>query len=175
MQRLKLFIPLLLLIVLTPFLYWALRSGYDPTYLPSTFIGKSFPEFSLPTLQNEAQATTRADLLGEMTLVNIWATWCVTCRVEHPYLNKLKGEGVRIVGINYKDDSEAAKQWLRELGNPYQWNIVDKDGRLGVDLGVTGAPETFLLDKEGVIQFRHLGVVDQRVWTEKFLPLINTL
>jgi len=110
-----------------------------------------------------------------VTLVNIWATWCVSCRVEHPYLNKLAESGVRIVGLNYKDDTVAAQQWLTDLGNPYQWNIVDKDGRLGVDLGVFGAPETYVLDKQGVIRYKHVGVVDQRVWDEKMLPVINAL
>ena len=107
-------------------------------------------------------------------MVNIWATWCVSCRVEHPFLNKLKDQGVRIVGLNYKDDSDAARQWLETLGNPYQWNIVDKEGRLGIDLGVFGAPETYILDEQGIIRFKHVGVVDQRVWDEKFLPVINT-
>ncbi|MFT6387853.1 MAG: cytochrome c biogenesis protein CcmG/thiol:disulfide interchange protein DsbE [Cellvibrionaceae bacterium] len=173
MNRIKLFVPLFIFVVLAGFFWRGL--SLDPSAMPSALIDKTFPEFSLPRLQDETQMTTKSDLLGEVTLVNIWATWCVSCRVEHPYLNKLKAEGIRIVGLNYKDDSSAARKWLTDLGNPYQWNIVDKDGRLGVDLGVFGAPETYVLDKQGVIRYKHVGVVDQRVWDEKFLPVIQNL
>jgi len=173
MNRLKLFVPLGIFIVLAGFFWKGL--SLDPSAMPSALIDKTFPEFSLPRLQDDSQVATREDLLGGVTLVNIWATWCVSCRVEHPYLNKLAESGVRIVGLNYKDDTVAAQQWLTDLGNPYQWNIVDKDGRLGVDLGVFGAPETYVLDKQGVIRYKHVGVVDQRVWDEKMLPVINAL
>ncbi len=173
MSRLKLFIPLIIFIVLALFFWKGL--SLDPNAMPSALIDKSFPEFSLPRLQDEARVTTKNDLLGEITLVNIWATWCVSCRVEHPYLNKLKEQGVRIVGLNYKDESNAARQWLTDLGNPYQWNIVDTEGRLGVDLGVFGAPETYILDPQGVIRYKHVGVVDQRVWDERFLPVISQI
>ena len=173
MSRFKLFIPLMVFILLAGFFWRGL--SIDPQAMPSALIDKHFPAFSLPILQDETQLTTKGDLLGEYTLVNIWATWCVSCRVEHPFLNKLKDEGVRIVGLNYKDDSAAARQWLETLGNPYQWNIVDTEGRLGIDLGVFGAPETYILDEQGIIRYKHVGVVDQRVWDEKFLPVINTL
>jgi cytochrome c biogenesis protein CcmG/thiol:disulfide interchange protein DsbE len=173
MSRLKLFVPLMVFILLAGFFWRGL--SLDPQAMPSALIDKNFPEFSLPTLQDETQLTTKVDLLGDYTLVNIWATWCVSCRVEHPFLNKLKAAGVRIVGLNYKDDSAAARKWLENLGNPYQWNIVDKEGRLGIDLGVFGAPETYVLDKQGIIRYKHVGVVDQRVWDEKFLPVINDL
>ena len=170
MHRLKLFIPFIIFIVLALFFWRGL--SLDPNAMPSALIDKAFPEFSLPKLSNEAEQTNREDLLGEITLVNIWATWCISCRVEHPYLNQLAQSGVRIVGINYKDDSKAARQWLVDLGNPYQWNIVDQQGKLGVDLGVFGAPETYLVDQQGFIRYKHIGVVDQRVWDEKFMPVI---
>lgn len=173
MSRLKLFLPLMIFILLAGFFWRGL--SLDPQAMPSALIDKSFPEFSLPKLQDETQLTTKADLLGEYTLVNIWATWCISCRVEHPFLNKLKEQGVRIVGLNYRDESPAAREWLENLGNPYRWNIVDKEGRLGIDLGVFGAPETYILDKEGIIRYKHVGVVDQRVWDEKLLPVINQL
>ncbi|MFT7223845.1 MAG: cytochrome c biogenesis protein CcmG/thiol:disulfide interchange protein DsbE, partial [Cellvibrionaceae bacterium] len=134
MRRLILFIPLAVLASLAGFFWWGLSSEYNPQDLPSALIDKPFPEFRLTRLDDETQITTREDLLGEVTLVNIWGTWCVSCRVEHPYLNKLAKEGIRIVGLNYKDNAEEARQWLRDLGNPYSWNIVDKTGRLGVDL-----------------------------------------
>lgn len=173
MQRLKLFIPLIIFVILALFLWRGL--SLDPNAMPSALIDKTFPEFSLPTLDDETRLTTREELIGEIALVNVWATWCVACRVEHPFLNQLAERGARIVGINYKDNTEAARQWLAGLGNPYQWNIVDTTGRLGIDLGVSGAPETYLLDSKGVIRHKHVGVVDQRVWDEKFLPVIATL
>jgi len=173
MNRLKLFIPLIIFIVLAGFFWRGLF--LDPTVVPSALIDKTFPDFELPKLQDESQVTTKADLLGEVTLVNIWATWCIACKVEHPYLNELKNKGVRIVGVNLKDESPAARKWLTDLGNPYQWNIVDKEGTLWVNMGATGAPETYLLDEQGVIRLRHTGVLDQRVWDNKFLPIINTL
>ena len=173
MNRLKLFIPLIIFIVLAGFFFRGL--SLDPTVVPSALIDKHFPEFTLPRLDDEEQMTTKADLLGEMTLVNIWATWCVSCRVEHPYLNRLAQAGVRIVGINYKDESVAARQWLHELGNPYRWNIVDQAGSLGIDLGVTGAPETYVIDRQGVVRYRHVGVVDQQVWDERLQPFFQQL
>jgi len=173
MKRLKLFVPLFIFAVLAGFFWRGLT--LDPQAIPSALIDKSFPEFSMPRLQDETKIATKADLLGEYTLVNVWATWCVSCRVEHPYLNKLKEEGVRIVGLNYRDEAAAAREWLEDLGNPYEWNIFDPEGRLGIDLGVFGAPETYIVDKDGFIRYKHVGVVDQRVWDEKFLPIINAL
>lgn len=175
MQRFKLFIPLVIFVVMAGFFLWGLKGEYDPAALPSALIDKSFPEFSLPRLLDETQMASKADLLGKVTLVNIWATWCIACKVEHPYLNKLKAEGVTIIGVNLRDEPEAARKWLEDYGNPYQWNIQDQKGQLWVDMGATGAPETYLLDQQGFIRFRHVGVVDQRVWDEKFLPVINTL
>ena len=175
MNRLKLFIPLIVFVVLAGFFWWGLSSGYNPQELPSALIDKRIPEFSLPRLDDESQLSSHHDLLGEIALVNIWATWCVACKVEHPFLNKLAQSGIRIVGINYKDNSQAARQWLQDLGNPYAWNIVDQQGKLGLDLGVYGAPETYLVDKDGMIRYKHVGIVDQRVWDEKLLPIISTL
>jgi cytochrome c biogenesis protein CcmG/thiol:disulfide interchange protein DsbE len=176
MSRFKLFIPLIIFAVLAVFFWRGL--SLDPMAMPSALIDKSFPEFSLPRLDSEngnPSTTTRDDILGQYSLVNVWATWCVACKVEHPYLNKLASEGVRIIGLNYKDNDDAARKWLRDLGNPYAWNIVDRQGKLGIDLGVFGAPETYLVDKEGFIRLKHVGVVDQRVWDEKFLPIIAGL
>ena len=173
MTRIKLFIPLIIFAVLAV-LFWRGLS-LDPTAMPSALIDKPFPQFSLPKLSNESQLASREDVLGQIALVNVWATWCVSCRVEHPYLNQLAQSGITIIGLNYKDDSDAARKWLDNLGNPYAWNIVDKVGTLGVDLGVYGAPETYLVDPQGTIRFKHVGVVNERVWQEKFLPVINQL
>lgn len=177
MQRLKLFIPLVLFVALAGLFFSVLKDdSYDPQALPSALIDKPLPAFNLPLLADESQLVSAENLKGEVALLNVWATWCGSCRVEHPYLNRLaKQEGVVIYGLNYKDDSDEARKWLQSLGNPYRLNIVDKDGRLGLDLGVYGAPETYLVDKDGVIRFKHVGVVDDRVWLEKFKPRIEHL
>lgn len=168
--RLKLFLPLILFAVLAAFLFRGL--SLDPKALPSALIDKPFPAFSLPALDGDGGEALDRDLLrGEVSLVNVWATWCISCRVEHPYLGKLAEAGVKIVGLNYKDDPAAARRWLEELGDPYRVTIVDGEGKLGLDLGVYGAPETFLVDAEGVIRYRHVGVIDERVWTRTLAPL----
>ena len=104
-------------------------------------------------------------------LLNVWATWCPTCRAEHQYLNQLSAQGVRVVGLNYKDDRQKAIVWLKELGNPYSLSLFDGDGMLGLDLGVYGAPETFLIDGKGIIRYRHAGDLNARVWESEIKPL----
>ena len=112
---------------------------------------------------------------GEPLLLNVWATWCISCRVEHPYLQRLADEGVTIYGVNYKDDSDDARQWLADLGDPYRASIVDAMGTLGLDLGVYGAPETYFIDSRGVIRYRHVGVIDERIWTTRLAPIYASL
>ncbi len=170
--RLKLFLPLILFTILAMFLFRGL--ALDPKALPSALIDRPMPSFSLPQLGAQTLLSA-ADLRGEVALLNVWATWCVSCRVEHPYLGKLADEGVTIYGLNYKDDDAAAMQWLQQLGNPYRLNIADREGSLGLDLGVYGAPETYLLDAKGVIRYRHVGVIDERVWRESLEPLYGEL
>jgi cytochrome c biogenesis protein CcmG/thiol:disulfide interchange protein DsbE len=166
--RLKLFIPLGLFTVLALFLFRGL--SLDPQDMPSALIDRPLPEFQLPALGQE-RILARADLVGQPALLNVWATWCVACRVEHPYLQQLADAGVPIFGLNYKDEDGAALRWLQELGNPYLATVADHEGSLGVDLGVYGAPETYLLDADGVIRYRHVGVVDERVWETILQPL----
>jgi len=166
--RLKLFLPLLIFVVLAGFLYRGL--SLDPMALPSALIDKPLPAFTLTALA-DGRELSREDVIGEPALFNVWATWCISCRAEHPYLQRLADSGVPIYGINYKDEDEAARRWLRELGDPYRANIVDREGTLGVDLGVYGAPETYLVDAAGVIRYRHVGVVDDRVWRDTLEPI----
>ncbi|MBU2707088.1 DsbE family thiol:disulfide interchange protein [Zooshikella marina] len=174
MKRLKLFIPLLVFVLLAGFLYRALYQ--DPRTLPSALLDKPFPAFSLPSLGENQQTLDASLLKGDVTLVNVWATWCPSCHVEHPFLLKLAQQmGVRIVGINYKDDTQQAKQWLVKLGNPYQATVVDETGDLGIELGVYGAPETYIVDQQGIIRYKHIGVVDERVWQESLLPIVKQL
>jgi len=170
--RLKLFLQLLLFLVLTLFLLRGLQ--LDPRELPSALIDQPLPAFQLPALGKES-TLQREDVTGEVSLFNVWATWCVSCRVEHPYLTELARNGVAIYGINYKDEDNAALGWLRELGDPYVVSIADREGTLGIDLGVYGAPETYLVDAEGVVRYRHVGVVDERVWTTILQPIYAEL
>ena len=114
-------------------------------------------------------------LQGKVRLLNVWATWCPACRAEHDYLQQLADSGVAIVGLNYKDEREAALKWLQQLGNPYEFNIYDPKGTLGFDLGVYGAPETYVIDAKGLVRYRHVGEVNERVWQSKFVPLLKAL
>lgn len=165
MKRALLLLPLVLFLGVAAFLYRGLF--LDPAELPSALIGKPFPPFSLPAVEEPGRTLTVEDLKGQPALVNVWATWCVSCRVEHPVLNELARRGVSIVGVNYKDDNASALKWLQEFHNPYRLNIRDEQGSLGLDLGVYGAPETFLVDRHGIIRHKFVGVIDERVWREQ--------
>ncbi len=173
MERFKLFLPLIIFAVLAGFFWRGL--SLDPTAMPSALIDQPMPVFSLSTVKQSQVMKTQEDLKGQVSLLNVWATWCVSCRIEHPYLLSLAEQGVPIVGVNYKDDVEAARQWLKDLADPYEYSVVDLDGRLGIDLGVFGAPETYVVDKQGVIRYKHVGVVNEKVWTEKLEPIVRAL
>jgi cytochrome c biogenesis protein CcmG/thiol:disulfide interchange protein DsbE len=173
MKRIALFVPLVVFAILSLFLLKGLDR--DPTELPSALVGKSFPSFTLPSLADNQRLLTEHDFGSKVVLVNVWATWCFACRIEHPMLNQLAAQGVGIVGLNYKDQNDKALQWLEQKGNPYLFNIVDAQGVLGFDLGVTGAPETFLVDANGVVRYRRVGVVDQRVWDDEINDLYQQL
>jgi cytochrome c biogenesis protein CcmG/thiol:disulfide interchange protein DsbE len=172
LARLKLFIPLGLFLVLSGFLMRGL--WLDPQELPSALVDQPLPEFRLPAL-GRGDMLSREAVTGEAALFNVWATWCVSCRVEHPFLTRLAAAGVPIYGINYKDNDAEALAWLDELGDPYRVSIVDADGTLGLDLGVYGAPETYVVDGNGVIRYRHVGVVDETVWAEILEPILREL
>lgn len=170
--RLKLFLPLILFVVLALFLMRGLQ--LDPKELPSALIDQPLPDFTLTAL-GSGEPLDRDDVTGRVALFNVWATWCVSCRVEHPYLTYLADRGVAIYGINYKDEDAAALRWLDELGDPYIASIADREGTLGLDLGVYGAPETYLVDADGVVRYRHVGVVDERVWSTILAPVYREL
>ena len=171
-RRLLLLLPLLLFLLLGGFLLRGLQ--LDPQALPSALIDQPLPEFKLPRLGSDAPVD-RAEVVGDISLFNVWATWCASCRVEHPFLMQLAASGVPIYGINYKDVDADALTWLKQLGDPYRVNIVDAEGSLGLDLGVYGAPETYLVDSNGIIRYRHVGVVNQQVWDEILLPIVQEL
>ncbi|KRO93360.1 MAG: DsbE family thiol:disulfide interchange protein [Proteobacteria bacterium] len=173
MNRIALFLPLALFAVLTVVLLLGLDK--DPAELPSALVGEPFPIFSLPSLHDANQMLAEQDILGDVVLVNVWATWCFACRIEHAMLNQLAEQGVKVIGLNYKDNREAAIDWLRKRGDPYAFSIFDERGGLGIDLGVYGAPETYLLDATGTIRHRRVGVVDDRVWNSEFRDLYAQL
>lgn len=173
MDRLKLFLPLFIFGMLA-LLFWRGLS-LDPRDMPSALLNKPVPSFSLPTLADPDKPVSNEALPSEPYLLNVWATWCPTCKAEHAYLNSLAEQGVNIVGINYKDETGKAQRWLQELDDPYVFSVIDAEGRLGIDLGVFGAPETYLVDRSGVIRCKHIGDVNDRVWTQKLAPVYEAL
>jgi len=168
------FIPLVLIVLLGIVLYRGL--SLDPRAMPSALVGKPMPDFKLTTLLDENKVVTKADLKGNIVLLNVWATWCPTCRYEHPYLLDIaKNKDIMLYGVNYKDDKVLAKKWLSTLGNPYNITLFDDEGKLGLDLGVYGAPETFVVDHNGIIRKRFAGAIDRNVWISEFMPLITEI
>tara|TARA_B110000014_G_scaffold216061_1_gene170013 strand:+ start:3895 stop:4443 length:549 start_codon:yes stop_codon:yes gene_type:complete len=174
MDKLIRFLPLFLVIALGVVLYRGL--SLDPQKMPSALIGQPMPDFSLTRLSDASITLTKADLVGDIVLLNVWATWCPSCKYEHPYLLDIsKNQGFKLYGINYQDERPLAMQWLEKYEDPYQFSIFDELGSLGVSLGVFGAPETFVIDHHGIIRMRFAGAIDTRVWTNKFEPLINEI
>jgi len=164
-------LPLIAVVVLIPILILGLNT--DPTKLPSPYIGKPAPQFELPGLKDPSATVGTANLAGRMTLVNIWATWCVGCRAEHAFLMQLAEQGtIPIYGINWRDTREQALNWLTQLGDPYVASGFDADARVGIDWGAYGAPETFLVSPEGIVLFRFAGPLNQTIWEREFLPRI---
>ena len=174
MQRLLPFIPLLLLLGLAA--YFAVGLTTDPHNLKSVLIDKPVPAFSLPSFGKEGQTVYSKVLSGRVTLLNVFASWCIACRAEHPTLLRLTKDGsVAIYGLAWKDHAEDLKPWLEELGNPYLAIADDAAGRTAIDFGVTGAPETFVIDARGRIRFKQIGPIDDQVWEETILPLIRQI
>ena len=167
---LKRFLPLAAFAALVLLLVRGL--ALDPTALPSARVGQPLPDFDLQVLGGPYRRSA-GQWRGQPALLNVWATWCFSCRVEHPYLLDLAASGVTIYGLNYNDDPTKALTWLEELGNPYTETVVDINGDFGFDLGVYGAPETYVIDAAGTVQHRHVGVVDERVWTEQLAPFFE--
>lgn len=167
-------IPLILFVFVVLFL--AAGLNLDPRKVPSPLIDKPAPAFTLPRLHEPGQSLGTEAMRGQVWLLNVWASWCAACRTEHPVLNKLvETRSLNLVGLNYKDEPAAAKQWLRELGNPYVVSLMDQDGRVGIDWGVYGVPETFVIDKQGVIRHKHIGPLTYADIGKEILPLIDKL
>ena len=167
-------IPLVLFVVLVVFLAIGLR--HDPHEIPSPLINKPAPAFQLAQLKDPAKTFSAEQMKGKVWLLNVWASWCFSCREEHPLLLEYARSGaVPIYGLNSKDKREDALSWLAELGDPYVLSVSDLDGRVGIDYGVYGAPETYLIDRNGVIRFKYVGPVTPDIWTGKILPLAKEL
>lgn len=167
-------LPLGIFIGLLIFLGIGLR--LNPREVPSPFIGKPAPAFNLTQLHEPEKNITPADMAGQVWMLNVWASWCVSCRVEHPVLMDFaKTNEIPVVGLNYKDGRDAGIKWLRDFGNPYLVSAWDNDGRVGIDYGVYGVPETFIIDKRGIIRMKHIGPVTPEAISTKILPLIKEL
>jgi len=172
--RLAGYIPLLGFLVLVVF--FAIGLTLNPRDIPSPLIGKPVPEFSLPPVKGRALGLSSADLRGQVSLVNVFASWCVACREEHPVLMGLRKEGlVPIHGINYKDKPDDAQAWLNELGDPYTRTGADISGRVGIDWGVYGVPETYVIGRDGRIAHKHIGAITPKVLRETIMPIVSKL
>lgn len=167
-------IPLVLFLALVAFL--AIGLGRDPREVPSPLINKPAPAFRLVELKDPSRSFSSEQMRGKVWLLNVWASWCVACRDEHPMLLELaRRKAIPIYGLNYKDKATDAISWLNELGDPYVLSVSDLDGRVGIDYGVYGAPETFLIDRDGIIRFKHIGPVTPDIWNNKIAPLVVEL
>jgi len=167
-------IPLVIFAVLVFFLWQGLSR--NPREVPSPLVGKAAPAFTLPRLDAPDKTFSPVDMRGKVWLLNVWASWCVSCREEHPVLVDLAKSGdVPIVGLNYKDQPADAQAWLARFGNPYQLSVMDADGRVGIDYGVYGVPETYVIDRQGIIRMKHIGPVTPEVLGTKILPLVAEL
>jgi cytochrome c biogenesis protein CcmG/thiol:disulfide interchange protein DsbE len=167
-------LPLVAVVILIPILILGLRS--DPSELPSQYLGKPAPQFSLPTLKDPSKTLSTADLKGQVSLVNIWATWCGGCRTEHGFLMELsRTNTIPIYAIDWRDNRPDALNFMNQLGDPYVASGFDEDGRVGIDWGAYGAPETFLIDAEGMVVYRFTGPLNRALWEQEFVPRIAEL
>ena len=174
MKSLRFIIPLAVFGLLVFFLWRGLT--LDPHEVPSPLIGKPAPNFALTRLDDANTTVKRDDMLGKVWMLNVWASWCVACREEHPLLVAYsKSKAVPIIGLNYKDQRPDGLGWLNQFGNPYDMSIFDQNGRVGIDFGVYGVPETFIIDKRGVIRMKHIGPLTPEVIRKRIEPLLKEL
>lgn len=167
-------IPVVVFLAMVVFLYIGL--GRDPRYVPSPLIGKPAPDFDLPLLYQLEKNFTQENLKGKVSLVNVWASWCVSCRLEHGLLMQMsKNKEFPIIGINYKDEHVDATKYLREFGDPYATIVFDYEGRASINWGVYGTPETFIVDKQGIIRYKHVGPITVEKLQQNLLPILKEL
>jgi cytochrome c biogenesis protein CcmG/thiol:disulfide interchange protein DsbE len=174
MKRGRFLAPLLVFLIVAGFL--AVGLNRNPRELPSPLIGKTAPEFSAETVGSPEKVFSPSQMVGKVWLLNVWASWCVSCRTEHPMLMKFAQQRIApVVGLNYKDKEGDGAQWLQRHGDPYIVSVFDPEGRIGIDYGVYGVPETFVIDTKGVIKLRHAGPITQELLDERITPLIKKL
>ena len=174
MKPLRLLLPLGVFVVIVAFLWMGLSR--DPREVPSPLVDLPAPAFQLAQLHASDKQLSTADMKGQVWLLNVWASWCVSCRVEHPLLLELaKANVVPLIGLNYKDKGDDGRAWLTRHGDPYRLSVVDADGRVGIDWGVYGVPETFVVDKHGIIRYKHIGPVTVEALQKKIIPLVREL
>jgi len=168
-------LPLIAFMALAALLFVGVRmnSGKDTSAIPSPLIGKPAPALNLPELQMPESRMASSELKGRAFVLNVWGSWCVSCRVEHPIITDLAKSGAIVVGYNYKDTPEDASRWLAQFGNPFALILQDTDGRAALDWGIYGAPETFVIDADGIVRFKHVGPLTAEVVTDKILPLLK--
>ena len=172
-MNLKALIPLAVFAAIGVLLWSGI--GKDPRVLPSVLVGKPAPEFSAPELRNQSVTHTKASLIGKPFLLNVFASWCPSCRVEHPVLERYARDGkIRLVGLNWKDEAGDALAWLRQFGDPYEEIVYDPDGRIGIDFGVTAAPESFVIGADGAILYKHIGPISVEDMETRILPLLGS-
>jgi cytochrome c biogenesis protein CcmG/thiol:disulfide interchange protein DsbE len=172
-RKLFFLLPLVAFVVLAAFLLRGL--WLNPREVPSPLIGKPAPAFERPALDGQRSFGSK-EMLGQVWILNVWASWCGPCREEHPLWNEFaRSKPAPLVGLNYKDDPANARKWLRELGDPYTVSVSDRDGAVGIEYGVYGVPETFVIDRAGVIRFKHIGPISREVMGKKILPLVQEL
>ena len=173
-KNLRYLIPLVIFIVLAGFLYRGL--SLKPREVPSPYINKPAPDFRLQNLHKMSEQFSNQDMKGKVWLLNVWASWCVACRQEHPLLVQMARKGdVPIYGLNYKDAPTQARQWLKQHGDPYELSVVDYEGKVGIDYGVYGVPETFVIDKRGVIRHKVIGPISNTVLRDCVMPMVSIL
>lgn len=167
-------IPLGIFILMAGLLGYGLK--LDPRLIPSPLIDKPAPAFSLARLHAPQHQVSEKDFQGQVWVLNVWASWCVACRAEHEVIKRLSSLGIaRVIGLNYKDNPEDARRWLQELGDPYALSLMDRDGRVGIDWGVYGVPETFIIDKDGLIRYKHIGPITLESLDREVIPMLKKL
>ncbi|MCP4878775.1 MAG: DsbE family thiol:disulfide interchange protein [Gammaproteobacteria bacterium] len=167
-------LPLVIFVLMAGLLGYGLQ--LDPKIVPSPLIDKPAPAFSLPMLDEPSRQLSNTDLNGQVWILNVWASWCVSCRAEHEVITALARKNlVTLVGLNYKDEPADATRWLKQFGNPYATSIIDRDGRVGIDWGVYGVPETFVIGADGMIKYKHIGPVTHDSLEQTIMPILREL